>query len=188
MKDAPEPKVTPDSSDGVTRIAIIGNEGGGKTTLARKIALKRRLPITHVDSIQYLAGFVARPEDETRHLLNKIANEEKWIIDGYGPFDVLEKRLARAHVIILVNFPVWRHYWWTIKRQFGALFHPRSELPPGCSERSPLHVLGLLRTISRMKQHVLPVLKELLIKNHYSSKVFEVTTVEEWKLIAEAKF
>lgn len=177
-----------DISDGATRIAIIGNEGGGKTTLARKIALKRRLPITHVDSIQYLADFVPRAEDETRQLLNKIANEEKWIIDGYGPFDVLEKRLARAQVIILINFPIWRHYWWTAKRQAGAFFHHRSELPPGCSEKSLVHIFKMLRAISRMNQHILPVIKELLIKNNYSSKVFEVNTVEEWQLLAEAKF
>ena len=39
------------------RIAIIGNAGGGKTTLARTLATSLDLPLVHVDAVQYRPWF-----------------------------------------------------------------------------------------------------------------------------------
>lgn len=66
------------------RIAVIGNGGGGKTTLSRALAKRYNLPLTHVDSIQYMAGMNVRPTDETRTILNEIAAAPQWLIDGFG--------------------------------------------------------------------------------------------------------
>lgn len=73
------------------RIAIIGNGGGGKTTLAKELAAKYSLPVTHVDSIQYLAGMNVRDPLETTNILNKLAEREHWLIDGFGSFEVMQK-------------------------------------------------------------------------------------------------
>ena len=188
MKSVPDPREKTSEEGRALRIAIIGNGGGGKTILARKIALKRRLPITHVDSIQYLSGFEPRPEEETRALLNKVAAENKWIIDGFGPIDVIERRFERADLIIFINFPMWRHYWWAAKRQLKSFRHPRSELPQGCSEASISHTIHLFKVLSKVNEHVIPVLKKMLSSPKLKNKVIEITSVEEWDLLYNDHF
>ncbi|MCB0385683.1 MAG: hypothetical protein KDD43_09840 [Bdellovibrionales bacterium] len=188
MKSTPEPRERGTIEERFARIAIIGNGGGGKTALARKIALRRRLPITHVDSIQYLSGFEPRPEEETRQILDKVAAENRWIIDGFGPLDVIERRFERADLIIFVNFPVWRHYWWAAKRQLKSFWHPRSELPQGCSEASIGHTIRLFKILSKVDEHIVPVLEKILSRKDLRDKVIEIKNVEEWNLIFEDQF
>ncbi len=42
--------------DEMTRVAIIGNAGGGKSTMARKLAAARGLPYFAVDKFQWRPG------------------------------------------------------------------------------------------------------------------------------------
>lgn len=48
-----------------TRIAIIGNAGGGKSTLARKLGSILNIPVTHVDSVQFQSGWKRTPKEES---------------------------------------------------------------------------------------------------------------------------
>lgn len=57
----------------MNRIAVIGNGGGGKTTISRRLHQIYQLPLTHVDSIQFLAGMIPRNTEETRSILNQLA-------------------------------------------------------------------------------------------------------------------
>ncbi len=68
----------------VNKIAVIGNGGGGKTTLSRMLAKKYQLPITHVDEIQYLSDLSVRPTAETTEILDKLIQANEWLIDGFG--------------------------------------------------------------------------------------------------------
>lgn len=104
----------------IDKIAVIGNGGGGKTTLSRSLASRYGLPITHVDSIQYLAEMKVRPKDETTAMLLEVASKERWIIDGFGSIDVMRARFEIADIVVFVDFPLWRHYWWCTKRQIKS--------------------------------------------------------------------
>jgi ATP-dependent protease HslVU (ClpYQ) ATPase subunit len=55
------------------RIAIIGNGGGGKTTLSRRLNQLHGLPLTHVDSIQFTAGMLARDREVVAAVLDELA-------------------------------------------------------------------------------------------------------------------
>jgi adenylate kinase family enzyme len=46
------------------RIAIIGNAGGGKSTLARRLAASHDLPLTEVDKLLWQPGWKITPEEE----------------------------------------------------------------------------------------------------------------------------
>jgi adenylate kinase family enzyme len=48
----------------VKRVAIFGNAGGGKSTLARRLAGLTRLPLHSIDMMQFMAGGDAVPDDE----------------------------------------------------------------------------------------------------------------------------
>jgi adenylate kinase family enzyme len=84
------------------KIAIIGNGGGGKTTLARKLAQKLSIPAFHVDSLQFLKGHRWRPVEEVRPMVESWALETQWIIDGFGPLDSIEHRFLQADKIIFI--------------------------------------------------------------------------------------
>jgi adenylate kinase family enzyme len=168
------------------RIAIIGNGGGGKTTLARSLAQRYGLPLHHVDSIQYVRGMRTRDVGETRAILDQLAAGERWILDGFGPLDVLERRFARATAIVFVDFPLWRHYWWASKRQWRALRHQRPELPEGCSEAGLRATWRLFRILWRVHRVLRPSFLEQFASPALRGRVLRVRTLGEWRRVHEA--
>lgn len=167
----------------VKRIAIIGNAGGGKTTLARRLSEIYDLPVTYVDGVQFLAGFEWRPEEERRAILNAKADETEWVIDGFGDWDVIEKRFLLADVIVFVDFPLWRHYWWTTKRQIKTFWETRAELPEGCSEKSLAHTITIFKVIWSLHRDLLPKLMKMIQDLGVQEKVVRVRSLSDWKRV-----
>lgn len=119
----------------MTRIAVIGNVGGGKTTLSAVLGRILQIRVYTFDTIQWQPGWtLTKPQDITR-LHNEWLRKESWIIDGFGGFDSwewVEARLSAADTVIFIDLPLRVHYWWAIKRQCRYLRHSRPELPPDC--------------------------------------------------------
>lgn len=163
------------------KIAVIGNGGGGKTTLSRRLGEIHQIPVTHIDSIQFVPGMKIRNLDETRKILSEIAHQENWLIDGYGPLDMIEKRFAEADKIIFIDFPLWRHYWWCSKRQIKSfLGFRRSELVEGCNEASLEHTIKLFKTLWRVHTQMRPELMRILNRENLRYKVIFVRTLKDW--------
>ncbi len=114
------------------RIAIIGNSGGGKTTLSKQLSQHYNLPLHIIDLLQWQAGWVPTPKSEFDLLHANLIAGEHWVIDGWGNWEALETRFSRADTIVFVDFPLYIHYWWSLKRQVKYLFRPREDLPPDC--------------------------------------------------------
>jgi adenylate kinase family enzyme len=102
------------------RITIIGNAGGGKSTLALRLAERHALPYVAVDRIQWLPGWVEREQDLVTKELDQIATGDDWIIDGWGAWPCIERRLARSDTIIFVDLPLWMHFWFAAERQIAV--------------------------------------------------------------------
>lgn len=158
----------------IKRIAVIGNSCAGKTTLSRKLAVRYQIQCTHIDSIQFLPGLKMRPLDETRNILLDITKQEKWIIDGFGPLDLLEPRLEQADVVIMIDMPLWLHFFWFIKRQGLILFKPRTELPTGCSEFSFRHTVKIFRTMIKVHKLMRHELLRILHRASLNTKVIYI--------------
>ncbi|QDK45053.1 adenylate kinase [Bdellovibrio sp. ZAP7] len=169
------------------KIAVIGNAGAGKTVLSRRLAKLYQLPITHVDSIQFVEGMKIRPHKESITLLSDIQNQETWIIDGYGPLDIIQRRFQLADKIVLIDFPLWRHYWWATKRQIQNLWSPRKELPPGCSELSWEHTKKLYKTIGNVHRLMRPELLRILNREQ-QGKVVVIRNLSQLKRISQFGF
>ncbi len=167
----------------IKRIAVIGNGGGGKSTLSRALAKLYDLPITHVDSIQFLAGMKVRPAEETRALLEEIAATPRWLIDGFGSLAVMQKRFELADIIIFIDFPLWRHYWWCTKRQLKSIWKPRPELPDGCDEATVAHTIRLYKILWRVHVKIRPELLSMFELSSIKSKVLRINSVRDWKSI-----
>jgi adenylate kinase family enzyme len=67
----------------VKRVAVFGNAGGGKSTLARRLAELTRLPLHVVDMMQFRVGGAAVPHDEFLKAHAELLQRDAWIIDGW---------------------------------------------------------------------------------------------------------
>ncbi|MBX9766774.1 MAG: hypothetical protein K2X47_05835 [Bdellovibrionales bacterium] len=170
------------------RIAVIGNIAGGKTRLSRRLAELHTIPLTHVDSIQFIQNMKVRPLSETRKILTEITDKPTWIIDGYGPLDLLEQRLRAADIIVFVDLPILRHYFWLSKRQLTNLWQKREELAETCDETSASHTIQLYRRLWAMHKKMRPQLIRLLSRDHLKSKVTYIQSVKQWDRLYKAGF
>ena len=144
------------------RIAIIGNAGGGKSTLARKLGKALDLPVTHVDSVQYRSGWQRTETAECDRILDGAAQADRWVIDGFGSDASIEQRINLADTVVFVDFPLWRHYWWAGKRQWAARHGQRSELPENCPEFSFTHTRKLFAVMWLVHRDYTPWFRTLL--------------------------
>lgn len=164
-------------SNEANRLSIIGNVASGKSTLARFFSKSKKIPLTHIDSVQFLPDLSIRPYADTIKALKEIQNHSSWIIDGYGPLDILEERLKLSDQIIFIDLPIWINYFWLIKRQIKNIFSPRQELPAGSSELSWAHTKKLLRSIDQIHTKMHPELRRILAKDIYRGKVMRIQSV-----------
>jgi adenylate kinase family enzyme len=167
----------------LAKVAVIGNAGGGKSVLSRQLAKNLKLPLTHVDGVQYLEGLQVRPVDDTRKILNEIANSSAWLIDGFGPMDVIEHRFKAADKIIFIDFPLWRHYWWCTKRQVKLLWSPQSELPGDADDASITGTIKIYKILWRVHTKIRPKLVEMLELPEVRAKVISVRSLSEWSAL-----
>lgn len=165
------------------KILIVGNAAGGKSRLARRLSEIYSLPLTHVDSIQFLPGMNIRPLDETRKTLAEVTNSSEWIIDGHGPLDQIENRFMIADRIVFVDLPLRTHYWWFTKRQIQNLWSRRPELPEGCSELSLKHTKKVIQSMWKMHQQMRPQLIRIFAKEELKAKIVWIQSLKQWKQV-----
>ena len=156
----------------MTRVAVIGNAGGGKSTLCRALAQARGLPHFAVDKIQWRPGWQLVPDDEFARRHAALLERDAWIIDGFGPWREIEKRFDEADTIVFVDHPLWRHYWWAAKRQIAAIFRPRQDGPEGCP-MLPV-TLHLFTMMWRLHRDLRPELLAAIAARRASKTVFHL--------------
>lgn len=120
-----------------------------------------------------------RPLPETRAQLQEILAHPRWLIDGYGPLDLLEKRFQLADQIVLIDLPLWRHLWWLSKRQLKSFWWSRPELPEECNEANLQHTLRLYKSLWGMHHRMRPELLRILNRDSLRPKVRILRTRRE---------
>jgi hypothetical protein len=143
------------------RIAIIGNAGGGKSVLARKLGKRFSIPVYPFDDLQWQPGWIPAPSEEILATHSEWISQPGWIIDGWGSWEILKTRFEAADTIIFVDFPLAVHYWWAAKRQIKAALKLNAGWPPaGCAA---LPVTGrLFRLMWKIHHEARPQLIELI--------------------------
>ena len=157
----------------MTRVAVIGNAGGGKSTLCRQLSTTRGLPHFPVDQMQWRPGWKPVSPEEFAAVHEDLLERPAWIIDGFGPWEVVEKRLDRADTIIFIDHPLWRHYWWATKRQVMG----RSDAPEGCP-MWPM-TFQLYRMMWRLHRDVRPKLLAALETRRRAAHIFHLRSPKE---------
>ena len=143
------------------RIAVIGNAGGGKSTLARRIGAERGIPVHVVDDVQWLPGWVPATREIVATAHAGWMAEPRWIVDGWGAWDLIVRRFAIADTIVVVDLAPARHVAWAMKRQMLAMLgRTHGWPPPGC--RALPVTLRMLRTMRSVHRDMRPRLMRMV--------------------------
>ena len=122
------------------RIMIMGPCGSGKSTVARTIGQKLKLPVYHMDQLYWNPGWQAGSAEVLSHRLNEITESEEWIIDGNFSRS-LESRLRRSDTIIYLDYSTWRCFWRILKRISKYKNQVRPDMAEGCPEKFDLNFM-----------------------------------------------
>ena len=156
------------------RVAIFGNAGGGKSTLARRLAEITGLPLHGVDRMRFRDGGGVVPEAEFLACHAALLREEAWIIDGFGGLGPAWERFAAADTLIHVDLPLALHAWWVTKRLLkGAFVNPE-----GWPARSPVwrSSISSYKVLWPCHRHLTPRYRALIREAAGSRRVHHLTS------------
>ncbi len=161
---------------------IIGNAGGGKSTLCRLLSSVHALPHYPIDKIMWKPGWERVPEPDYLQAHEELLSKERWLIDGYGSWESVQQRLLLADTVILVDFPIWIHFWWATKRQFRSLFAGRVDGPEGCP-MFPV-TIRLFRMMWWLHRDMRPKLLAAVEAKRKTTRIIHIRSPRELKAFA----
>lgn len=110
------------------KIVIVGVSASGKSTFARRLAEKTKLPLFLMDSIMWNPGWQYIGDKETISKLEEISSGNEWIIEGYINKEARSFIFDRADTIIYLDYPPIIATIRYLKRWLKYRKHPRPEL------------------------------------------------------------
>jgi len=116
------------------RILIIGSPGSGKSTLARALAAREGLPLYHLDQLYWAPNWQELDKALWLARLDAALAEPRWIIEG-NYSSSLERRLARATKVVLLDLSPFRCTWRVLRRTLALYGKVRPDMAAGCPER-----------------------------------------------------
>lgn len=159
------------------RVAVFGNAGGGKSTLARRLAALTRLPLYPVDMMQFRAGGDEVAHEEYLRAHADLLRQDEWIIDGFGSVASAWARFSRADTLVYIDLPVATHYRWVTKRLIKGLFLN----PEGWPENSPIwsSTMSSYRVIWPCHRRLTPKYRQLVADMAASKRVYHLKSPAE---------
>ena len=156
------------------RVAVFGNAGGGKSTLARRLAELTRLPLYPLDLIQFRTGGGKIPHEDYLKFHAELIGRDQWIIDGFGCEASAWARFSAADTLIYLDLPLSKHYWWVTKR----LIKSALVTPEGWPENSPMwrSTLDSWRVVRRCERHLAPKYRQLVADAAALKRVHHLTS------------
>ncbi len=118
------------------KIAVIGYSGSGKSTFARTLGKKLNIPVLHLDTVQFTAGWQERNLNEGQEIVKQFMQQNKnWIIDGNYKKFFRAERLQQADKIVFFNFPALKCVYQALCRYFKYRGTTRADMADGCNEK-----------------------------------------------------
>lgn len=154
------------------RIAIFGNAGGGKSTLASQLARETGLPLVSLDKMKYQVGGKEIPHEEYLQAHSELITQNCWIIDGFGCVPSAWQRFSRADTLVYIDLPLLRHGFWVTKRLFKGL----CVNPEGWPDDSPIlkSSLNSYKVLWLCHKKLTPAYRKLVLESRDSKQVFHL--------------
>jgi adenylate kinase family enzyme len=171
----------------MSKVAVFGNAGGGKSTLARRLAEITGLPLYVIDIIKYPGGRF-RPDEknggkvtdeEYLKIHKEILGRDQWIIDGFESMALAWERFAAADTLVYVDLPILTHYWSVTKRLTAGQFRN----PKGWPENTPVweSTLDSYRVVWLCHRRLTPRYRQLLADAASSKRVHHLRSRAQMK-------
>lgn len=169
---------------GMRRVAVFGNAGGGKSTLARQLASITRLPLHSLDTIKYRPGGEEVPHNEYLQIHSELIRGDEWIIDGFGCVPSAWERFSVADTLIYVDLPLFTHYAWVTKRLIKGLI----VTPEGWPENSPMWrgTLNSYRVLRLCDEKLTPKYRQLVAEQASHKRVHHLRSASAIKAFVRA--
>jgi adenylate kinase family enzyme len=166
------------------KVAVFGNAGGGKSTLARQLAQLTRLPLYPLDTIQYKPGGGEVPRAEYLKAHEELLSRDAWIIDGFGCVASAWERFSAADTLIYIDLPLLTHYRWVTKRLIKGMFVE----PEGWPEDSPLwrSTMDSYRVVWLCHRRLTPRYRQLVSEAAASKRVHHLRSPAGMRVFLEA--
>ncbi len=118
------------------RVLIFGSSGSGKSSLASLIGQKLSLPVFHLDKYFWSPGWVERPRQEMILDVDAVLKENNsFVMDGNYKRVLMEKRIERADLILVLDFSRFVCLYRAFKRSFKHYGQTRPSMQDGCREK-----------------------------------------------------
>ncbi len=167
------------------RIAIIGNSGGGKSTLSQRLAVGLDLPWFEIDRFLWRPGWeLASTEDyEAEH--TRILALNRWLLDGLGRIESLPARLARASAVVLIDLPLETHLHLAVERQEDWAAGRLKKPPAGAA--TPPSDEAIVRNILEIERDWMPAIRDQVAAAHGDGRVVHrLASLDELAAFEEA--
>ena len=103
------------------RVVVVGTTGSGKSTLAEKLAKQTNRAFIELDELKWLPGWVSRPDEEFRALVEVATEQTGWVLAGNYRV-VRDITWKKADTIIWLDYPfhinLWRLLFRTVRRSW----------------------------------------------------------------------
>ena len=166
------------------RVAVFGNAGGGKSTLAKRLADLTRLPLYPLDKIQFRDGGSAATPEEYLKAHADLLRQDEWIIDGYGSVASAWERFSKADTLVYVDLPLVTHHWFVTKRLIKGVF----ATPEGWPENSPIwsSTMSSYKVLWLCHRHLTPRYRRLVADVAASKRVHHLKSPAEMTAFLDA--
>ena len=157
------------------RILVIGNSGGGKSTLARRLGEKLGLPVIHLDVLFWKPGWVESDRDDYLTRVMAALAVPVWICDGQFTSS-FHLRMPMADTIVWIDQPralcLIRAIWRAVTYRGGG----RPDMAEGCQEKIDLEFYRYIWTFNREKA---PELEAALTTHGAHARIFRLKSDRE---------
>src|SRR5262245_34571879 len=173
------------------RVAVFGNAGAGKSTLAKRLSELTGLPFHPIDLIRFPTGYRPKEKDggklsdeEYFKIHAELIKQDKWIIDGFDSVASAWERFSAADTLVYIDLPLFTHYRWVTKRLVQGIFVN----PEGWPEDSPIwsSTLYCYRVLWRCHRLLTPRYRQLVADTVSTKRVHHLRSPAEMRLFLEA--